>query len=183
MVGKRQSPSPTVRARDGEVALYAEGETRQQVSTLNMTEALRTFFGLRHPEGYIAFLPFLHLGEAQKIVFRRIWERLESVLSLPVLITPGPRYLHAFGQLYLGGPAKGLFLLVTAAHANDLAIPGADYSFGQLQLALALGDFESLGRRRRPVIRLHLTGGAESGLTQLEAILNKALGKRSVAAP
>jgi glucose-6-phosphate isomerase len=128
-------------------------------------------------------LPFLHFGEAQKTVFRRIRERLESVLCLPVLITPAPRYLHAFGQLYLGGPAKGLFLLVTATPRKDPAIPGADYSFGQLQLALALGDFESLGRRRRPVIRLHLTGGAESGLTKLDAILNNALGKRSVAAP
>jgi transaldolase / glucose-6-phosphate isomerase len=183
MVGKCQSLSPTVRARDGEVELYAEGETRQQVSNLSMTEALRTLFVLRLREGYVAFLPLLHFGEAQKTVFRRICDRLESILSLPVLITPGPRYLYAFGQLYLGGPAKGLFLIVTAVPAKDLAIPGADYSFGQLQLALALGDFESLGRRRRPVIRLHLTGGAESGLTKLETILNNALGKRSVAAP
>jgi hypothetical protein len=80
-----------------------------------MTEALRTLFALRHREGYVAFLPLLHFGEAQKTVFHRICDRLESVLGLPVLITPGPRYLHAFGQLYLGGPAKGLFLIVTAA--------------------------------------------------------------------
>jgi len=100
-----------------------------------------------------------------------------------VLLTPGPRYLHSLGQLYLGGPAKGLFLLLTAAPARDLPIPGAHYSFGQMQLALALGDFESLGRRRRPVIRLHLTGGAESGLPQLETIINSALGKTRVPAP
>jgi transaldolase/glucose-6-phosphate isomerase len=180
---KRQSPVPTVRVREGEIELYAEGETRQQISTLNMSEALRTFFGLRHSEGYIALLPFLSYGEAQKIVFRRIRERLESMLGLPVLVTPGPRYIHAIGQAYLGGPAKGLFVLLTAAPAKDLVIPGADYSFGQLQLALALGEFESLGRRRRPVIRLHLTGGAESGLAQLETILNSALGKRRIVAP
>ena len=180
---KRQSPAPTVRVREGEVEFYAEGETRQQISTLNMAEALRTFFGLRNLEGYIALLPFLNYGESQKIVFRRICERLETTLGLPVLLTPGPRYLHAIGQLYLGGPAKGLFILLTAAPAKDLAIPGAHYSFGQMQLALALGDFESLGRRRRPVIRLHLTGGAESGLLQLETIFNSALGKTRVPAP
>lgn len=180
---KRLSPASTVRVREGEVELYAEGETRQQISTLNMSEALRTFFGLRHREGYIALLPFLSYGEAQKIVFRRIRERLESTLGLPVLVTPGPRYIHAIGQLYMGGPAKGLFLLLTAAPEKDLAIPGADYSFGQLQLALALGEFDSLGRRRRPVIRLHLTGGAELGLAKLETILNNALGKRRIAAP
>jgi transaldolase / glucose-6-phosphate isomerase len=180
---KRQSPALTVRVREGEVELYAEGETRQQMSTLNMAEALRTFFGLRHLQGYIALLPFLNYGETQKTIFRRICERLESTLGLPVLLTPGPRYLHSIGQLYLGGPARGLFLLLTAAPAKDLPIPGAHYSFGQLQLALALGDFESLGRRRRPVIRLHLTGGAESGLLQLETIFKSALGKSRVPAP
>jgi len=173
----RQSASPTVRVREEEIELYAEGETRRQISTLNMAESLHSFFGLRHPEGYIALLPFLNYGEAQKIIFRRIRERLESTLGLPVLLTPGPRYLPAIGQLYLGGPAKGLFLLLTASPAKDLSIPGADYSFGQLQLALALADFESLGRRRTPVIRLHLTNGTERGLSQLETILNNALGK------
>ncbi len=180
---KRQSPAPTARVREGEVELYAEGETRQQISTLNMAEALRAFFGLRHREGYIALLPFLNYGEAQKVIFRRIRERLESMLGLPVLITPGPRYLHALGQVYMGGPGKGLFLMLTAAPVKDLVIPGADYSFGQLQLALAQGDFESLGHRQRPVIRLHLVRGAEPGLIQLEAILNNALGKSRIVAP
>jgi len=100
-----------------------------------------------------------------------------------VLVTPGPSYLHTIGQVYQGGPAKGLFLLLTVSPAADLAIPGADYSFGQLQLALAQGDFESLGRRRRPVIRLHLSCGAEQGLLQLETVLNNALRKRHFAAP
>jgi transaldolase / glucose-6-phosphate isomerase len=180
---KRQSLAPTVRVREEEIELCAEGETRQQISTLNMTEALRTFFGLRHPKGYIALLPFVGFGESQKIVFRRIRERLESTLGLPVLVTPGPRYLHAIGQVYEGGPPKGLFLLLTASPAKDLVIPGADYSFGQLQLALAQGNFESLGRRQRPVIRLHLARGAEQGLIQFETILNNALGKRHFAAP
>ena len=143
---------------------------------------LRTFFGLRHPDGYIALLPFVGFGESQIIVFRRICERLESALGLPVLATPGPSYLHTFGQVYMGGPAKGLFLLLTAAPARDLGIPGADYSFGQLQLALAQGEFESLGRRQRPVIRLHLARGIAPGLLQLETILNSALGKRRIGA-
>jgi len=52
--------------REGEIELYAEGETRQQISTLNMTEALRTFFGLRHPQGYIALLPLWALGRPKK---------------------------------------------------------------------------------------------------------------------
>lgn len=172
----KPSHAPTVRVREGAVELFAEGETRQQISTLSMSEALRTFFDLRHREGYVALLPFLNYGEAQKQALRRIRDRLESALGLPAMLTPGPRYLQSIGQIYLGGPPRGLFLLLTAAPAKDLAIPGADYTFGQLQLALALGEFESLGRRRSPVIRLHLSNGAEQGLNQLEAILTSALG-------
>ena len=63
-----------------------------------MAEALRTFFGLRHREGYIALLPYSNYADAPKTVFRRIRERLESVLGLPVLVTSGPRYLHAVGR-------------------------------------------------------------------------------------
>ena len=63
------------------------------------------------------------------------------------------------GQAYAGGPGRGPFLLLTASPAKDLVIPGADYSFGRLQLALARSNFESLGRQRRPVIRLHLVRG------------------------
>ena len=177
LASKKQSSAPTVRLREQSVELFAEGETRQQISSLNMSEALRTFFGLLHPEGYVAILPFLNFGEAQKQVLRRIRDQLDSILGVPAMLTPGPRYLQSLGQAYLGGPPKGLFLLLTAAPEKDLRIPGADYTFGQLQLALALGDFESLGRRRTPVIRLHLSNGAERGLTELEAILTNVLGK------
>ncbi len=180
MATKRQLPAPTVRVREGGVELYAECETRRCISTLNIAEALRTFFSLRHHEGYIALLPFLNYGEAPKKLFGLIRDKLETVLELPVLVTPGPRYIHAIGQVYLGGPPKGLFLVLTAAPDKDLPIPGADYTFGQMQLALALGDFESLGRRQSPVIRLHLSSGAEHGLIQLEAILTNALGKSRI---
>jgi hypothetical protein len=72
--------------------------------------------------------------------------------------------------------------LASANPVTDIAIPGAGYSFGQLQLALALAEFESLGRNERPVIRLHLARGAAQGLIQLESILATALGKRQTAA-
>jgi hypothetical protein len=62
----------------------------------------------------------------------------------------GPRYLHSTGQLHKGGPNTGVFVIVTADAAEDLPVPGQPYSFGVLELAQAIGDFqalESLGRR------------------------------------
>jgi hypothetical protein len=58
-----------------------------------------------------------------------------------------------------GRPGERTVPAVDRFPAKDLVIPGADHSFGQLQLALARGNFESLGRQRRPVIRLHLVRG------------------------
>jgi glucose-6-phosphate isomerase len=58
---------------------------------------------------------------------------------------------------------------------KDVSIPGAYYSFGQLQLALALGDFRALVTHQRPVLRLHLTNGAERGITEVEAVLGATL--------
>lgn len=90
----------------------------------------------------------------------------EAILKL------GPRYLYNVGQLYSDGPPKGLVILLTANPEEDLVVPGADYTLGQIQIGMAHVEFESLGRLRRPAIRLHLTKGADAGLAQLEMILS-----------
>jgi glucose-6-phosphate isomerase len=68
----------------------------------------------------------------------------------------GPRYLHSTGQLHKGGPDTAVFLLVTAEPEHDLAVPGSAMSFGTLELAQAIGDFESLDRTGRRAMHLHL---------------------------
>jgi len=62
IAAKRQSPAPATRVREGEIELYAEGQIRQQISALNMTEALRTFLGLRHPQAISRCCPLWALG-------------------------------------------------------------------------------------------------------------------------
>jgi len=168
---REQRPPPTVRVREGDLELYAEGETRRELSTLGMAEALRTFFALRRPNGFLALLPFMNLNAKRAASIDRICAQLESKLNIPVLVTEGPRYLYTVGQLYSDGPPKGLVILLTANPEKDLVVPGADYTFGQIQVAMAHVDFESLGHLGRPVIRLHLTNGADTGLIQLEMIL------------
>jgi len=68
-----------------------------------------------------------------------------------------------------------MFLVITSAKKEDLAIPGAKYSFGQLQMAQALGDLESLGRRVKPGLRIHLSKGADAGLADLRKAIEQAL--------
>jgi hypothetical protein len=61
----------------------------------------------------------------------------------------GPRYLHSTGQLHKGGANNGVFIIVTAEPDQDLAVPGEPFSFGVLESAQALGDFQSLDRAGR----------------------------------
>ncbi len=68
----------------------------------------------------------------------------------------GPRFLHSTGQLHKGGPAEGLFLQITADPLADAEIPTQNMTFGTLERAQALGDYEALAARGRRILRLHL---------------------------
>ena len=79
----------------------------------------------------------------------------------------GPRYLHSTGQLHKGGPNSGVFVILTAAVAEDLDIPGEPYSFGVLEMAQAAGDFQSLDRAGRRAVHLHLQARSPDLLRQV----------------
>jgi glucose-6-phosphate isomerase len=172
-VAKRVWPSRTVRVREKDLELYVEGETRQHVSTLSLSEALRTFLEARSANGYLAIINFASGSRDAEPTLGRIREHLASRYAIPVLLSSGPRYLRYFEQVYKGGPEKGLFLMLTSEPTADVAIPGAGYTFGQLQMALALADFESFEARRKLAMRLHLTQGLEQGLIDIEQTLLK----------
>lgn len=78
----------------------------------------------------------------------------------------GPRFLHSTGQYHKGGHQNGVFLQLTGAVADDLAVPDRPYTLGVLQRAQALGDGTVLGEHGRPVLRLHLTDRA-AGLAEV----------------
>ena len=170
-----EMPLGAPRLNESGIELFAEGTTRRNISTLRLTESLRTFFEQRKPNDYVAVLAYVERNEANSKLLGTIRETLADSLRLPVLLGFGPRYLHSIGQLYKGGPASGMFLVITAGHSEDVAIPGAKYSFGQLQMAQALGDYESLWTRNKPALRLHLARGASAGLSQVQQVLMQAL--------
>ena len=68
----------------------------------------------------------------------------------------GPRYLHSTGQLHKGGANNGVFIIIAADAAEDLPIPTEPFSFGVLEMAQALGDFQSLDRAGRRALMVHL---------------------------
>ena len=83
----------------------------------------------------------------------------------------GPRYLHSTGQLHKGGANNGVFLLVTAEPVEDLAIPDEPFSFAVLEMAQAIGDFQSLDRTGRRAMLVHLPGRDPEILRRVTAAL------------
>jgi len=117
----------------------------------------RAFLTLVRPSDYVALLAFLppdHEGFAR--VLEDIRHEVAMKTGCAATLGYGPRYLHSTGQLHKGGPDSGVFLIVTADPSPDLPIPAEPYSFGVLELAQALGDFESLNRAGRRALHLHM---------------------------
>ena len=170
--GKMPLGSP--RLVESGIELYADGAVRGTISTLQLAAALRTFFSERRPDDYLAILAYVARDAANGAELDALRATLAERLSLPVLLGYGPRYMHSIGQLYKGGPVSGMFLIVTSRKPEDLPIPGAKYTFGQLEMAQALGDLQSLGRLGKPALRLHLTEGVPAGLSSLRRVLDQA---------
>jgi glucose-6-phosphate isomerase len=160
-------PLGSPRLAESGIELYADGVVRGSISTLQLTAALRSFFSERRLDDYLAILAYVARDAANGAELDALRATLGERLGLPVLLGYGPRYLHSIGQLFKGGPESGMFLMITSQKAEDLAIPGAKYTFGQLEMAQALGDLQALGRLGKPALRLHLTEGVPAGLASL----------------
>ncbi|HET9253274.1 MAG TPA: glucose-6-phosphate isomerase [Candidatus Eisenbacteria bacterium] len=136
---------------------------------------LNRFLALAGPGDYLAILAYLERTAATEASFALLRRAIRNAIHLPVLQGYGPRYLHSIGQLYKGGPPRGLFLEITTADPSDLPIPGKAFTFGQLKTAQAVGDVRSLERHGRPALRLHLARGLETGLASVTQAAERAV--------
>ncbi|WP_114149485.1 glucose-6-phosphate isomerase [Glycomyces xiaoerkulensis] len=117
-----------------------------------------------HDDAYIAVMAYLdRLDDAPA---QQLRAELAERTAAPVTWGWGPRFLHSTGQFHKGGRQTGVFLQITGAIDQDVAIPGKDFTFATLQAAQAAGDRQALQSRNRPLVRLHLTD-RERGVNQL----------------
>ncbi len=130
------------------------------------------FLRLVQPGDYLALLAYVPSDEpAWASVLHRLRSAAGAAADCSTMFGFGPRYLHSTGQLHKGGAQNGVFIVVTAEPETDLAIPGEPFSFGVLEMAQALGDFQSLGQAGRRALHVHLPRRDPSLLTAIEAIL------------
>ena len=116
---------------------------------------------------YVAILAYVTPSEQTDRALESVARTLQERLAVAVTVGYGPRYLHSTGQFHKGGPPKGHFILVVELPGEDLPVPGAGYSFGQLARAQAEGDARALRGRGRPLLRVpgieHLLSLVEHG--------------------
>lgn len=124
---------------------------------------------------YLGITAYVTQTSEMNAVFNGIREVVRDELGLATTLGYGPRFLHSTGQLHKGGPATGAFIQVVADDAEDIAIPGEPYTFGQLKQAQALGDYQSLLAHGRPVLRAHLGTDAIAGARRLRDGIRGAL--------
>jgi hypothetical protein len=106
---------------------------------------------------YIGLLPYLPAGSGRFApALQAIRASITAETGCATMLGFGPRYLHSTGQLHKGGPNTGVFVLVTAEDADDLAVPGQPYTFGLLEMAQAVGDFQALDRLGRSALLVRL---------------------------
>jgi transaldolase/glucose-6-phosphate isomerase len=119
-------------------------------------EALREFFNSARKGDYVAINAYLPRNEEMLAALEKLRKAIREKTDCATTVGFGPRFLHSTGQLHKGGPGSSLFLQITAEPVEDVEIPGQEMSFGKLERAQALGDYEALAARGRRILRLNL---------------------------
>jgi hypothetical protein len=144
-------------------------------------EALEQFLALAQagegtadlPRSYIALQAFVQPTPETDAALLALRARLRDRTRLATTVGYGPRFLHSTGQLHKGDAGNGLFIQFTADDLQDIPIPDeagspdSTMSFGVLNAAQALGDWQALLAAGRRVIRFHLGDDVVNGLKQL----------------
>jgi glucose-6-phosphate isomerase len=121
----------------------------------DLDSAVTALLDRLEPDGYLAVMAYL--DRAADAALAEVRTPLAARTGRPVTFGWGPRFLHSTGQYHKGGPARGVYLQITAASEKDLPVPGRPFGFGELISAQAAGDAAVLAEHGRPVLRLHLT--------------------------
>ncbi|WP_338747741.1 glucose-6-phosphate isomerase [Janibacter alittae] len=122
-------------------------------TTQEALEALLAQLDTEH--GYVAVMAYL--DRAADAPFAEAVDALAARVRRPTTLGWGPRFLHSTGQYHKGGPRTGVYLQITDAPAQDLPVPGRDFTLGEFIRAQAGGDAAVLADHGRPVLVLHLS--------------------------
>jgi transaldolase/glucose-6-phosphate isomerase len=137
------------------------------------TAAMSAWLAGAEAGNYIAIQAYLNPTPETASGLESLRQILRDNTNLATTLGYGPRFLHSTGQLHKGGPNTGLFLQLIDEPLDDLPVPAAGYSFGDLIRAQALGDFQALQQRGRRVLRINLGHDAVKAVEGVKAALRR----------
>jgi glucose-6-phosphate isomerase len=155
-------------------ALFEVGTVEVRAQELDLAgvsdvaAALKKLFAHLAGDGYVAIQAYMNRNSDLDVLSLR--EQVAALTNRPTTFGWAPRFLHSTGQYHKGGPRQGVFLQLVARSADDLAVPGRDFTFGELIASQAAGDAKVLADLGRPVLTLTLTDPVEDFKTILRAI-------------
>jgi transaldolase/glucose-6-phosphate isomerase len=131
--------------------------TNQNLTGTDLATIVAEFLSQAKSGSYLAISAYIPRNAETHAALTELRLKLRARTGCATTVGFGPRFLHSTGQLHKGGPDTGLFLQITADTAiDDIEIPGEGLTFGVLERAQALGDFEALAARGREILRVHL---------------------------
>jgi len=158
-----------------EAPIFTENGVDVRVASLslngvsNLTDALKALFkSLDTDSGYVSVQAYLDRTSVAEAADLR--DLIAAKTRRPVTFGWAPRFLHSTGQYHKGGPAQGIYLQIVSAAKTDIAVPGREFTFGELIASQAAGDAKVLADHGRPVLTLTLAD-AKAGIQAIKAAL------------
>ncbi len=162
--GRFDEPVANAQGNDFDVT-FLSGSRAVQAQT--PVTALSGLFAQLRAHDYAAITAFIARNDRHGELLDELRLKIRDAHKVATTVGFGPRFLHSTGQLHKGGPDECVALQIVADDPNDMQIPGMHVGFRTLLAAQALGDWQSLDKRNRRGVRIHLKGDVESGLRAL----------------
>jgi transaldolase/glucose-6-phosphate isomerase len=165
--GSFGEPEPSF--EKGNISIYTGGKASSLSNKKNASAGtfINAFTSMAQRGDYIALLPYFLKTDKRTSILQDWRMQMRNEIKAATTLLHGPRYLHSTGQLHKGGPATGLYIILTGDEHEKLSIPGEKFGFATLHHAQALGDFKSLSDKGRRVIRVNLGENIVKGLYEL----------------
>jgi transaldolase / glucose-6-phosphate isomerase len=122
-----------------------------------LKDDLKAFLDMAKKKDYVAINAYLPRNPEMTSLLQELRAEVGALTNCATSLGFGPRFLHSTGQLHKGGPDTGLFLQISSDPMEDVEIPNQGMTFGTMEHAQALGDYEALAARGRRILRLHLS--------------------------
>jgi transaldolase/glucose-6-phosphate isomerase len=174
--GKFSEPAADVTGPHFDVTYLSGSKT---IKAEKPAQALAALFGELKANDYNAITAYIARNKTHEDLLRELRVKIRDARKVATTVGFGPRFLHSTGQLHKGGPDEVVILQITFDDPEDPAIPGMNVGFRTLLAAQALGDWQSLDKRNRRGVRVHLRGDLDPALRALIAAVDEALAVRA----